>query len=1030
MGPAVLALARAAVAACAGIALSGAARAVPAQVPPHAAWRTIETPRFRVTYTAELEGMARRAAASAESAYTVLAAHLAPPRGRIDIVVSDHVDISNGTATAFPTNRIVLFANPPITSGALRFVDDPVELLVFHELMHVFHLDRVRGIWRLGQRVFGRSPYLFPNAYQPSWLLEGMAVWHESRHTGSGRLVGSEHRMIARAAALAQAVPRLDQLSLANPRFPYAYSAYAYGSLFVDHLARTYGDTALRRFVEAQSRNIIPMWLDAPARRAFGRSLTRLYRDWTQSLLDSMPSVAPEMPGWRDVTVHGAYASQPRWADDSTVLYGGTSGRETYGVYELSLGSRIARRRIARRHTESPNVRLADGSLLYAQLEYDGPYRIRSDLYVDRARGGTTRLTRNARLSMPDARRDGLIVAMQTVPGAVRLALVPPDGRTITPITGTSDTGSTPAAVEQHWAEPRWSPDGRHIAAIRWRYGGRSELVVVDSAGSSLAVLFGARAVIATPSWSSDGRWVYFSSDHSGVTNLYRAAFDAGTGAGIGAGAGVGEGMRKVERLSNAATGLFEPEPSPDGTRMAAVVFRADGYHVGVAPLPEAGLRVTSADGAATGAAQGSGSPATLTAPRSRRYSPWSTLLPRYWLPFVEPALDEGTRIGAYTSGEDLVGRHAYQALLFVPTDNSGITGSLHYRNARLGQPLVELAASQDWSNFGCIVDQAQPGECAGTLRRRIRDASAGLLVLRPRIRTYSYASLSAGLETRDYATHPATLLGALDPVYGGVYHYPRLVLAGGWSNTQHPPLAISAEDGFSVAATSRWRWRSGDPSPATHSVVGTVAGYKSLDLPGFGHHALALRVAAGGSDNRGTGYLEIGGVSGGTLDVLPGYTVGEGRRTFGVRGFPGASLLGIRALGATAEYRAPLVLPGRGLGTLPLFLDRTSITVFGDAASAWCPGLFARRPFPNTGLCTQADYDFGRITARSRRPVVHLEPPLIASAGAELNVNAAILSWDSPVRYRLGVAAPVAGREHVADLRPVTVYFAVGAAF
>ena len=62
--------------------------------------------------------------------------------------------------------------------------------------------------------MFGRSPYFFPNIFDPSWLVEGLAVYYESKLTGSGRIEGTEHRMIARTAALQGAFPRLDQISL------------------------------------------------------------------------------------------------------------------------------------------------------------------------------------------------------------------------------------------------------------------------------------------------------------------------------------------------------------------------------------------------------------------------------------------------------------------------------------------------------------------------------------------------------------------------------------------------------------------------------------------------------------------------------------------------------------------------------------------------------------------------------------------------------------------------------------------------
>ena len=411
-----------------------------------------------------------------------------------------------------------------------------------------------------------------------------------------------------------------------------------------------------------------------------------------------------------------------------------------------------------------------------------------------------------------------------------------------------------------------------------------------------------------------------------------------------------------------------------------------------------------------------------------RRYRAWSSLLPRYWIPYVSDALTaDSYRLGAFTSGQDLVGRHAYQALLYVPTDNSGITGALFYRNAMLGRPVVELSASQDWENRGGIVNSA--GDRVGTLRRRIRDASVGLSFERPKARTFSFLSIGGGVEGRDYATDPAPVLGALDTVFQRDWYYPRVVLSTGWSNTQRPAFAISPEDGISLSGTARYRWRTGADASGTTSLVGAVSGYKSLDLPGFGHHVLAARVAGGRLDSRGTGYLEVGGVSGGTLDVLPGYALGEGRRTFGVRGFPSASVLGMHALAGSVEYRAPLLLPGRGLGTLPLFLDRTSLSLFGDAGTAWCPGIYPLRTTPDSSICTQRDYDFGRTVAVGEAPFVFRNPPLLTSVGAELNVNAALLSWDAPFRYRMGVAVPVAGTSTVRAER-ATLYFTVGASF
>ncbi len=1018
------------------------------QVKPNAKWHSIRTEHFYVHFTPELEVVARRTAASAETAYVKLSAHLSPPNGAIDLVVADNVDFSNGSATPFPSNRIVIYANPPVDEGALRFTDDPIELVVTHELTHIFHLDRSGGIWRVLRRFFGRVPWYFPNAYQPSWLVEGLAVYYESLLTGSGRLVGTEHRMIARTAAGSRELPRIDQLSLARPHFPYGYSAYAYGSLFVDYLARTHGDSAVRKFVGSSSRLLIPVYLNWPARRAFRTTFTAAYRRWSDSLLLAPSSASPSIAGWRDLTMHGAYAAEPRWISDSRLVYDGTSGRESYGAYRLTLRpdsglrspsdsglrspvsglrSVVSRQRLARRHTRSPNSPLPDGSLLYSQLEYSSLYELRSDLYVDRADGGgTRRLTRGARLSLPDARRDGLVVAMQTVPGGTRLAIVSMDGKHITPIT----TGDS----DEQWTEPRWSPDGLHIAAIRWMRGGTSSVVVVDSAGRIEQTVLSERAVNSTPSWSGDGRHVYFSSDRTGIANLYRMEFCA-----VGADS-MGGATPVLERVSDTQTGLFEPQLSLDGRHLVAVMFRADGYHIGLTPTdslrPVAAERIDSITPREPRRVTSHESPVTS-------YSPLRSLLPRYWLPFSESALDSNSaRLGAYTSGEDLVGRHSYQALFYVPTDNSGITGSFYYRNARLGQPVLDLVASQDRENFLCLLDASQQNRCVGLLRRRIRDASLAFTLNRLRVRSSSYLSLGTGVEARDYSTSPESLLARVDSLYLHTFYFPRVALSMGWSNVQYPLLAISPEDGLSLATTARWRWRRDRPALSVStidtqdyktgaaSVVVAASAFKSIPLPGFAHHVVAVRGAAGYVESRNSSYLEVGGISGGTLDLFPGYSLGEGRRTFPVRGFPAAAMIGMRAYSASAEYRAPLALPGRGLGLLPFFLDRASVSFFGDLGTAWCPGIYPSRPAPGYSLCTRGDYDLGRTTLLSSPPAIYLEPYTIGSVGAELNLSAAAWGWDHPFRYRLGIAAPVMGQNLLAGVSARTAYFAVGTSF
>ncbi|HEY2027061.1 MAG TPA: hypothetical protein VGG78_08635, partial [Gemmatimonadaceae bacterium] len=664
-----------------------------AQPAPYHHYRTLETQHFRVHVARGLEREGRVAAAAAERAYAGLARELTPPRGMIDLVVSDDADYSNGFATPFPTNRIVVFANPPIESRGLELNEDWLALVVTHELTHIFHLDRARGVWATAQHILGRAPYLFPNAYGPAWLTEGLAVYYESRLTEGGRLKDSEERDLARASASENALPRIDQLSLGTPRFPGGSGAYAYGSLFIEYLATTYGDSSVHRFVEEQSGQLIPLWLNRPAKRGFGVSFSDAFEMWRDSVRRSVSVAQPPLPGWRELTTHGYYASAPRWSSDSSLVYVGTDGREANAAYSLGLDG--ARRRLGRRNGLGANVPSRDGSLVYAQLDYTGPSEIRSDLYRSWPDGRVQRLTHDARLVEPDVSGDGSIVAVRLA--AARSSLVLLDSH------GTVARTLREAAPDETWSEPRWSPDGHRIAAIHRLHGGEFTVVVIDAATDAEELLDHGLYVMSSPSWLAGGSEIMYTSEMSGAPAIVRVKLQR---------------PYATATQGTTTTGVFTPEGSPDGRQIAATTLRADGYHVGVAPTPATTPPATESTMRHVGDSE------PLAPGDFHDYSPWPTLLPRYWYPVIESAPVRGTRLGLTTNGTDVLGRHLYDAYFAMPTTGRFAIGGIGYRYAGLREPLIDVVASQDWSSEGNVYTQTAPNVLTpvGSLLRRSQD--------------------------------------------------------------------------------------------------------------------------------------------------------------------------------------------------------------------------------------------------------------------------------------------------------------------
>ena len=354
-------------------ALSATVRDVRAQVDPRGALRTIHTPHFRVHFGRGLDSLAQRAAVQAEQAYAVMARELAPPRGTIDLLVADNVDASNGFAQVFPSNRIVVYAVPPLQLRELRYHDDWLRLVITHELAHVFHLDRSRGVYRIGRALFGRNPIVFPNAMLPSWVKEGLAIHYESALTGSGRRVSAEFEAQARAAAIDTIIPPMGRWSLAASRFPRGQTAYAWGAMTLDRALTR--DSAMRRFVDGTAAKLPLIRLTSVSRRALGVSLGDEAAAHRDELMRAVPHEdAAGDSAWRIVSRDGFYASAPRWIGADRVGWSASNGREIPGWYVAARspggGEFEAPRRVAWRNSLDANTPIGEESVMGFRQRY------------------------------------------------------------------------------------------------------------------------------------------------------------------------------------------------------------------------------------------------------------------------------------------------------------------------------------------------------------------------------------------------------------------------------------------------------------------------------------------------------------------------------------------------------------------------------------------------------------------------------------------------------------------------------------
>ena len=82
---------------------------------------------------------------------------------------------------------------------------------------------------------------------------------------------------------------------------------------------------------------------------------------------------------------------------------------------------------------------------------------------------------------------------------------------------GTSNTGT-----------PRWSPDGRRIAFDARPGEDAADIYVIDADGGAPRRVTTEPSDDVVPSWSNDGRWIYFASKRTGRWEVWKAPADGG----------------------------------------------------------------------------------------------------------------------------------------------------------------------------------------------------------------------------------------------------------------------------------------------------------------------------------------------------------------------------------------------------------------------------------------------------------------------------------------------------------------------
>ena len=730
-----------------------------AAIDPRLNWYTLEGPHFTVAYHEGEEALAAHMLDVAEQTASRLDPWLQwQPEDKVQLVLTDHVDLPNGLTTSFPRDHVELYVSPPDDVDSLEDFDDWFRLLITHEYTHVLQLDKANGTPAALRQIFGREEFLFPGIFQPTMLLEGLAVYDETdAAAGVGRGQSSLYGMYMRAE-VARGVRPWSQVTMAGvTQWPGGTLPYLYGVNFYQFAEQAYGKASIPALVDNYSYRLIPFQVGWNMEDSFaGDDVNDFWPKFT-AYLDQRYAAPPYPAGTALVegerlTQHGLATSSPRAAADGRVFYVRDDWHQQPAimVWQAGKGSRV----LAGTFTPARLDWNPKAGLLVARPEICHEYHENFDLYrVDVDSGAVTRLTHCGRYHYASWSPGGdRIVASRIDLGQSSLVMLDAGGQPVETLwTGT--TGEILGGLD-------WSPDGMHVVAAIWRPNRRWALEEFSLSDKSWKVLAADMGDVADPEYTPDGSAVLFTSDAGGVYNLRRILRADGS----------------VVTLTHVNTGAFSPSSGAGGD-IYYLGYTADGYDLYRLPVTTA-LTETLVPALRQYAVI---PPAPHVQGSVSDYSPWPSLLPAYWTPELGFGPNYAV-VGAATGGQDALGDHVYSADINYELHHHLTGGSFLYTYADRWQFLAAREYNVDSNNTD-----------GGTLTRiRQQDRLQGLWQLPwPSLEHTLTLSIGGASDAeRDRYDLATPELPTRDSGAG---------LAFGWNSTHNWPISISPDDGRDV---------------------------------------------------------------------------------------------------------------------------------------------------------------------------------------------------------------------------------------
>ena len=908
------------------IALLLSASSAFAKFDPSYIWTTMETEHFLIHYHQGGDEIAKKAAGIAEDVHARLAPRIKwTPKQKTNMVLVDSMDESNGMSSPVPYNQMILFISQPGGSEGLGLVhyDDWLRMLITHEYTHTLQLDMVSGLPRTLQHILGRI--YFPNMFQPIWMLEGLAVYEETEQTtgGRGRSPGSD--MVLRMAVLEDAFPTLGQMSVFPDPWPAGQVPYLFGESFTRFLADWYGREKLADVSVDYSGRRLPFLVTSTGKRVLHERYDVLADEWQKALRKKYGQQRNEieargMTRSTQLTHRGFVNIGPVVSPGgSTIAYAASEADEFPSLRFLRAGKDEDEHVVENVFPVSASGTSLSWSpegrtLYYTKIEVERNTGYYSDLYsYEIEKDNEVRLTKDMRARDPGVSPDGrqLVFVMNRM-GMTRLATIDISAKRNAPVEEKDVMFLSPWS-ENQYESPRFSPDGTTIAVSVWQPGKSRDIWLLDTSGKRIEEVTHDRAIDNAPAWSRDGKYLYFSSDRSGVFNIY--VYERET--------------KKIYQLTNVLGGAFTPSATRDNTSLVFTAYSSKGFDIHSMLIDPSSWKALDPPAAVADAAPKTPDTQVLSGPTpTTPYSPLSTVYPYFWIPWYGSSEASGGLYGAFTMGGDVIGLHQYTASALYGPEHSRKWYSFDYLYDGL-YPTIHLHASDEDVTYADLLTGP-----TGTKTYVESKRTQGAAIILPFIKTRHQQQVTVGYEHSEL--DPLTNISMI-PGLASVHPFSGTLASGRiaylFNSSQRYAFSISPEQGRTVELDVR---RFDKAIGSDLELTKYSADWNEfLPLP-WKHQVLQARVFGGTStgDVIPQRAYQLGGDSPG--DII----LSLDDQTVHLRGYRSNVLRGQKAALGSLEYRFPLSDLERGWNTKAVYVRNVHGAFFAEAGNAWDDGF------------------------------------------------------------------------------------------